>query len=135
MSLRRFQAGTPGRILMLAGLLAGFTAVASAAQVKGFLMDVHCSSQARERLIPGGQLVGGVITAEAHTRACDLKPECQRSGYGVFTYDEKFIKFDAAGNRKALAALKASKKLDDVQVEVTGVMKGDTIKVESLKLL
>jgi hypothetical protein len=135
MSFRKFQAGRPSRVLVLVGLLAGLASVASAAQVKGFLMDVHCSSQARERLVPGGQLVGGVITAEAHTRACDLKPECQRSGYGVFTYDEKFIKLDAAGNRKALAALKASKKLDDIQVEVTGVLKGDTIKVESLKLL
>jgi hypothetical protein len=48
-------------------------------------------------------------------------PECQQSGYG--------------GNRKALAAIKASTKLDDLEVEVTGEVKDDTIKVATLKLL
>ena len=76
-----------------------------------------------------------MIVAEAHTRECDLKPACQKSGYGVFTDDNKFLKFDKAGDRKALEALKESKKLDDLTVEVTGEIKGDTIKVESLKLL
>ena len=50
-------------------------------------------------------------------------------------YDNKFLKFDEAGNRKALEAIKGSKKLDDLEVEVTGDLQGDTIKVASLKLL
>jgi hypothetical protein len=62
-------------------------------------------------------------------------PACQKSGYGVYTSDNKFLKFDEAGNRKALAALKASTKLDDLEVEITGEIKDDTIKVASLKIL
>lgn len=116
-------------------LLASFAAVASAAQIQGILIDQLCSSKAEVRIVSGPRLVGGMIVAEAETRECALKPACQRSGYGVFTYDNKFLKFDPAGNRKALAALKASKKEDDLKVEVTGEIQGDMIKVASLKLM
>ena len=61
-------------------------------------------------------------------------PACQKSGYGIFTWDQKFLAFDAAGNRKALELIKTSKKLDDFEVEVTGTVEGDIIKVESIKL-
>jgi hypothetical protein len=116
-------------------LVAGCVAVASAAEVKGILMDEMCSSKAEVRIVSGPRLEGGMIVAEAHTRECALMPACQKSGYGVFTYDQKFLKFDAAGSRKALAALKASKKEDDLKVEVTGEITGDTIKVATLKLV
>jgi len=116
-------------------LLAGLAAMASAAQVQGVLMDQMCSSKAEVRIVSGPRLEGGMIVAEAHTRECPLMPACQRSGYGVFTYDNKFLKFDPAGNRKALAVLRASKKEDDLKVEVSGEIQGDTIKVASLKLV
>jgi hypothetical protein len=116
-------------------LLAAFSAVASAAQVQGILIDQMCSSKAEVRIVSGPRLEGGMIVAEAHTRECALMPACEKSGYGVFTYDNKFLKFDPAGSRKALAALKASKKEDDLKVEVTGDIQGDTIKVVSLKLI
>jgi hypothetical protein len=116
-------------------LLAGSAAVGSAAEVKGILMDEMCSSKAEVRIVSGPRLEGGMIVAEAHTRECALMPACQKSGYGVFTYDQKFLKFDPAGSRKALAAIKASKKEDDLKVEVTGEISGDTIKVTSLKLV
>jgi hypothetical protein len=126
-----------GRFLCVPALLAGLAALATAApvQVQGVLIDQMCSSKADVRIVSGPRLEGGMIVAEAHTRQCALMPACQRSGYGVFTYDNKFLKFDAAGSRKALAALKASKKEDDLKVEVTGVVEGDMIKVASLKLL
>lgn len=121
--------------LCVPALLAGCAAAASAAEVKGILIDEMCSSKAEVRIVSGPRLVGGMIVAEAHTRECALMPACQKSGYGVFTYDQKFLKFDPAGSRKALAALKASKKEDDLKVEVTGEIQGDTIKVSSLKLI
>jgi hypothetical protein len=121
--------------LCVPALLAGFAAAASAAEVKGILIDQMCSSKAEVRIVSGPRLEGGMIVAEAHTRECALMPACQKSGYGVFTYDQKFLKFDAAGSRKALAALKASKKEDDLKVDVTGEIEGDTIKVASLKLI
>ena len=116
-------------------LFAAFAAVASAAQVQGILIDQMCSSKAEVRIVSGPRLEGGMIVAEAHTRQCALMPACQKSGYGVFTYDNKFLKFDEAGSRKALAALRASKKEDYLKVEVTGEIQGDSIKVTSLKLI
>ena len=59
-------------------------------------------------------------------------PECQRSGYGVATHDSRFLKFDAAGNRKAAEMLRATNKVDDLEVEVTGEIQGDSIHVQNL---
>jgi hypothetical protein len=116
-------------------IVAGLAMVAQAEDIKGVLMDQNSSGEADLRISGStGLLVGGRIVAEAHTRESLLKPENQKSGYGVYT-DNKFLKFDEAGNRKALAAIKASTRLDDFEVEVTGEVKGDTIKVASLKLL
>jgi hypothetical protein len=44
------------------------------------------------------------------------------------------LSFDAAGNEQAVAALKSSKKKDNLKVKVSGEVDGDTIKVASLKL-
>ncbi|MBZ5580187.1 MAG: hypothetical protein LAP40_26810 [Acidobacteriia bacterium] len=118
----------------MVALVASLAGMAAAAEVKGILIDRKCSGKAEVRVLSSG-IQGGLIVAEAHTRECALMPDCEKSGYGVFTYDNKFLSFDAAGSRKAAAAIKASKKLDDLEVVVTGEVKGDTIKVESLKLL
>lgn len=117
-------------------VVSAFAIVAHAEEIKGIMMDQMCSGKADLRISGAtGTLVGGRIVAEAHTRECLMMPECQKSGFGVYTSDNKFLKFDEAGNRKALAAIKASTKLDDFEVEVTGEVKGDTIKVASLKVL
>ena len=122
--------------MLSAGLLCGFAANVRAETIKGVLMDQMCSGKADLRISGAtGTLVGGRIVAEAHTRECALMPACQKSGYGIYTSDNKFLKFDEAGNRKALAALKASTKLDDFEVEITGEIKDDTIKVATLKIL
>ena len=122
--------------LCLAGLSCAFTMAAQAETIKGVMMDEKFSGTADLRISGAtGLLVGGRIVAEAHTKECLLMPECVKSGYGVYTSDNKFLKFDEAGNRKALAAIKASKQLDDFEVEITGEVKGDTIKVLTLKLI
>jgi hypothetical protein len=123
------------RYFCFLGLLPAFAATGTGpTTLKGVIMDKACSSKAEVRLLPNG-IEGGMIVAEAHTRECALMPACQKSGYGIFTWDQKFVAFDSAGNRKAFEAIKASKKLDDFEVEVTGTLEGDTIKVESLKLM
>jgi hypothetical protein len=124
-------------LLALMSLHCAFaTGPAAPAEIKGVLMDEMCSGKADLRISGAtGLLVGGRIVAEAHTRECLLMSACQKSGYGVYTDDNKFLKFDEVGNRKALAAIKASTKLDDFEVAVTGEVKGDTIKVATLKLL
>ena len=124
------------RCKIVVALACGFAVAAHAEDVKGVLMDQKCSGTADLRISgSSGLLVGGRIVAEAHAKECALMPECQKSGYGVYTSDNRFLRFDEAGNKKALAAIKASTKLDDFEVEVTGEVKGDTIKVASLKLL
>jgi hypothetical protein len=115
------------------------TWTASAAEVKGILLDKDCSSKAEETITTGSPdgpaIEGGMLAAEAHTRECLRAPACEKSGYGVYTPDGKFMQFDAAGNRKAVEALKLSKRESDIRVQVTGEIQGDTIKVVTLKLL
>jgi hypothetical protein len=69
---------------------------------------------------------------ENHPVGCLIK--CADSGYGVMASDGKYLKLDEAGNKKALAALKETKKENDIRVNVSGQKEGDTIKVASLKL-
>jgi hypothetical protein len=120
---------------ILAGLLTGGAIVASAAQFEGVLLDVSNVGGVEERIEPGGLLAGGMIAAEAYTREQALKPESQKSGYGIYTRDNKFIAFDEAGNKKALALLRTIKKDDDLEIEVVGEMKGDVLRVDSIRLV
>ena len=69
---------------------------------------------------------------DKHPTKCAI--QCQGSGYGILTEDGTFLKFDEAGNDKALAALKATKKTDHLRATVAGEKDGDTIKVDSLSL-
>ncbi|HEY1754098.1 MAG TPA: hypothetical protein VGG72_01785 [Bryobacteraceae bacterium] len=129
------------RNLLLGSLLTGFIVAApggpsGTSTVQGVLIDKQCSYKAETRIAPGPRLEGGIVVAYNHTRECALMPECQKSGYGVFTYEtNKFLAFDDAGNRKALAIFKESKKDDDFRVEVTGEIQGGIMKVASIKLL
>jgi hypothetical protein len=123
------------RALCIVGLLPINAMVAAGpAPIKGILIDKKCSSGAEVRVLSTG-IEGGLVVAEAHTRECAMMPACRKSGYGVFTYDNKFVAFDEGGNRQAVAALKTSKKLGNLEVEVTGEVKGDTIKVAKLKMI
>lgn len=69
---------------------------------------------------------------DKHTARCALA--CEDGGYGILTTDGKFLKFDAAGNEKTVAALQATKKTDALRVTVEGTRSADEIKVTSLKL-
>jgi len=106
--------------------------------VQGVLIDKECSARAETRMVSGSNphLEGGMLWAYTHDKKCLLMPACQRTGYGVFTYESnKFLAFDPAGNQKALALIQSSKKDDDMRVEVAGEINGDKMKVTSLKLL
>ncbi|WP_031498385.1 hypothetical protein [Bryobacter aggregatus] len=69
----------------------------------------------------------------SHTKQC--LEGCSKSGLGIVLSDGKFVKFDEAGNAKALAALKASSKDKDLKGKVTGKLDGDLIKVEKVEVL
>ena len=59
---------------------------------------------------------------------------CSKSGFGLVLSDGKFVKFDEAGNAKALEALKATEKEKDLKAKVTGSMDGDVVQVESVEI-
>ena len=69
---------------------------------------------------------------DSHTTQCAL--QCVKGGYGLIDAKGTFLKFDAAGNEKTVAALKATKKTDRLRATVTGERDGDTIKVSSVSI-
>ncbi len=69
---------------------------------------------------------------DKHPTECLI--QCSKSGYGILTSDGTYLKFDEAGNRQALDALKKTKKKDSIRVTVTGDRQGDTIKVASVAI-
>ena len=84
------------------------------------VVDVSCSKKV-------------AANPDAHTRSCAMA--CAKSGFGIVTADKKFLKFDADGNAKITEALKASQEKDHLRVDVKGDVQGDTLKVDSIKLL
>ena len=100
----------------VAGLLTLFSSLAFAETWSGTLVDVMCKNQ----------------DLANHTTKCAIS--CSKSGYGLVMADGKFVKFDEAGNAKALAALKASSKEKDLKAKVTGTLDGDIVQVESVVL-
>ncbi|MEW6368670.1 MAG: hypothetical protein AB1714_28920 [Acidobacteriota bacterium] len=69
---------------------------------------------------------------DKHTTKCLAM--CASSGYGVLLEDGTYLKFDKAGDEKAIAALKATDKKDHIRVSVKGERDGDTFKVENLQI-
>jgi hypothetical protein len=107
--------------ILTMGLLAAPALAASATYKNVSVIDVSCSQSK------------AAADADSHTRDCALA--CQKSGFGILTEDKKFLKFDSDGNAKILEQLKTSKKADHLRVNVTGDVEGDTLKVDSIKLL
>src|SRR5438874_6695611 len=104
------------RILLLTAAVSLLSIGAFAESWSGTLVDVMCK---------GKDLAG-------HTTKCAVG--CAKSGYGLVLADGKFVKFDEAGNAKALKALKAATKEKDLKAKVSGTMDGDTVQVESVDL-
>ena len=112
----RPQLGYNPHMKKFAGLMLLFSAAAFAETWNGTLVDVMCKDKD-----PAG-----------HTRKCAIG--CAKSGYGLVLADGSFVKFDEAGNAKALAALKATSKEKDLKAKVAGKLDGDTVQVESVEL-
>ena len=69
---------------------------------------------------------------DKHTTQCAL--QCVKGGYGLLTTDGAYLKFDATGNAKTVAALKATKKVDHLHATVVGERNGESIKVASISI-
>lgn len=68
-----------------------------------------------------------------HTRQCSLA--CAKGGFGLVLSDGQFVKFNEAGNAKALGVIKAASKEKDLKAKVTGTLDGEVIKVEKIEIL
>ncbi len=108
------------RIAVLTLAAAAFAGALAAETFKDVsLIDSQCVDKAK-------------ANPDKHTVKCALN--CVDGGYGILTPDGKYLKFDDAGNKKALAALHATKKTDHLRATVEGTVAGDELKVSSLKL-
>ena len=93
----------------------------------GYLVDRNCAK---------GMVMDDVKKSDAkaakHTKDCSLDEACKANGYGIVT-GGKFYKFDSAGDKKAVDYLNATKKEDNIKVEVVGRIDGTIFTVESIK--
>jgi hypothetical protein len=93
----------------------------------GYLVDQMCG----KRMVMDDVKKSDAKAAK-HTKDCALDETCKANGYGIVT-GGKFYKFDDDGNKKAVDYLSATKKEDNIKVEVAGMMDGDHMNVESIK--
>jgi len=111
-------------VLVAAALAATARAQSGAQTITGYLVDVRCgSSRASESGFPAN-----------HTKSCMLMDACMKSGYGVMKADKTLVKFDAAGNEKALKLLKETDRAKDWRVRVTGTVKDGVLSVDTIAL-
>jgi len=99
--------------------LAGAAAAYAEEWTNVALVDHHCMNKVK-------------ADPDSHPTSCLI--QCAKSGYGILTTDGTWLKFDQAGNEKALAALKATAKKDHIRVNVTGELKNGTLDVTQLTI-
>ncbi len=104
------------RIAILTAAAAWLSVAAFAETFSGTVVDVACKGK----------------DLASHTKKCAVG--CAKSGYALVTSDGKFLKFDEAGNAKALAALKATSKDDDLKAKVEGTIDGNVLNVTSISI-
>ena len=92
--------------------------------LKGYLVDTACVMD--EGKEPG--------FGAKHTKLCLRMSDCVKSGYGVLTEDQKYIKFDDAGNEQAKKIIAHLTKDNNIKVTVTGTVDGDKVAVTKITL-
>src|SRR5215813_12242450 len=98
------------RIAVLGLAAAAFAATLSAETWKNVsLVDTQCADKVK-------------ADPDKHTKKCALA--CEDGGYGIYTADGKFLKFDASGNEKAAKAIEATQKTDHIRATVEGTVSG-----------
>ena len=119
-------------IFVIALLSASLVFAADGKTYKGWVVDQLCDSKG-----VGADGTDLKTSPQNHTVGCALMPPCIASGFGIYVDkgDGSFVyyKFDKKGSDFALGILKNETKKDHVQLEVTGVLKGNTIQVKTLK--
>ncbi|HWR13844.1 MAG TPA: hypothetical protein VN577_03390 [Terriglobales bacterium] len=97
-----------------------------------FTTAAFCSTWSNVTLVDTMCAKKVAANPDAHARDCAMG--CGgKSGFGIVTSDQKFLKFDDSGNQQAMALLKSSDKKDHLRVTVDGEEKDGTIQVKSVK--
>lgn len=112
------------RLFLFLLTAASLSTFAADTTVKGYLVDISCSSDLGDR--PG--------FGARHSRKCLQMLPCAQSGYGVLTDDKQVIKFDDKGNEQAKKFIESITKANDIRVNVTGSVDGDHIAVNKIEL-
>jgi hypothetical protein len=94
--------------------------------ISGHLVDLACAAQNSVRPDPK--------FGTTHEKSCLQMADCEKSGYGVLTSDNKILKFDSKGNDQAKKFIQMINKDKDWKVTVSGPVQGNTIAVNSLML-
>lgn len=113
-------------LITLPALCVALMTPLAAETVTGLLMDQKCWRMADDKSHAG---------ASKNTRRCMLMHDCVESGYGVVTAEGDFYIFDHDGSDKAHSILVKSACEDSVEIEVTGEIDGNTLKVKSITAL
>lgn len=97
----------------------------------GFLIPSQCKPKESEKPQPKGSTDAWPAP---HTTECALRPVCIESGYGLWVED-RFYRFDEAGQQKALRYFQTSKRTSHHRVRVTGDFRDPSaVRVESIRL-
>jgi hypothetical protein len=107
-------------------LLLAMACLVRGAEIQGVVIDRNC---AEDILKHGRQII------LKQRRDCSLRKHYIRDGYGIVTDDQKFYRFDDAGNKKAQELLRNIPDKDNLKVIVSGDIDGDAIKVDRMSLL
>ncbi len=93
-------------------------------KISGYLIDNACAN-AHVKDADFGDRV------KKHSTSCALMPNCEGSGYAVFS-EGKLYKLDKAGNESAEGLLKDTETKTGLMVAVEGTLAGDTVHVTKL---
>ncbi|MBI4533498.1 MAG: hypothetical protein HY711_06080 [Candidatus Melainabacteria bacterium] len=121
------------RIIVLLGTVLMFTAwldcdqawAAGCKQWYGYLIDRQCAESVEKDTKPKAFVLH-------HTKDCALMSNCQAKGYALFV-DGKWYDLDKRGNELAIQVLQGSRKEHGFYVQVTAVLQGKMLKVNSLQ--
>jgi hypothetical protein len=95
-----------------------------AERFEGYVLDRHCAKAEGEALSDAGK---------SHTRACLIKGQCSRSGYGLVV-DGKWYAFDRRGSAQAARLIRTPFFAQHEKWDVTGTKKDGVITVSTLEV-
>ena len=112
-------------MVLVVGAVAFAAGEGKEVKLTGYVIDNMCASAHPNDLAE---------KAKGHPTACATMPNCMKSGYSVVA-DGTQYKLDEEGNKKVVALLKTGKTKKGLNVNVEGILEGETLKVKKIALV